>query len=339
MQNPMIPAISARWFLKNLRHYGFDVDEMLQGAGLDDNWLQNEDARISVKQYILLVERALDLSNEPALGLKIGQRQNLLEYGIWGYAVMSSTTAAEAMRIAQEYWALIGGLVNIDTRVVNDTIVWEVAPAFPFDETRVLVFAVEELLSTVYASCMSLFGRNIDITALHLTYPRPAHAEAYKAFCRGPIYFEAEKNMLVVPISMASLPVTSGHVGMKGVCENACRELLAKLKAEDAFIEEIRRLIIDSPGRFPKVKEIAAKMHVSPRTLHRRLKERGRPYQAVLDEIRARLAKDYLGNTTLSIDQISDLIGFSETTTFRQAFKKWTGVSPSVFRKRDARRM
>lgn len=333
IQNSLIPATSARWFLKTLRHYGLPVGTMLKSAGLDEAWLSNEEARIYARQYIHLVEKALDLSGDPALGLKIGRRQNLLEYGTWGYAVMSSANAAEAMRISRKYWALTGGLVNVDLRIVEDVIVCEIVPAFFFEDRRVLMFAVEELLSTVYMSCQSLFGRPIDIRELHLTYPAPAHADAYRDYCGGAVFFETGENKIIVPAGVADWPVASGHAGMKAVCEQACQELMARLQAEDVFIEEIRRLILDSPGRFPRASEVAEKMNVSLRTLHRRLKDSGRTYQAVLDEIRCRLARDYLENTTLSIDQISDLTGFSETTTFRQAFRKWTGITPTVYRK------
>ncbi|HPW69453.1 MAG: helix-turn-helix transcriptional regulator [Desulfomonilia bacterium] len=85
-------------------------------------------------------------------------------------------------------------------------------------------------------------------------------------------------------------------------------------------------------GRIPHLPEVARRLAMSPRTMRRRLQERGTTYQHILDEVRIELAKEYLGSTALSVDQIAGPIGFTEAATFRKAFKKWTGKNIREFR-------
>ena len=111
--------------------------------------------------------------------------------------------------------------------------------------------------------------------------------------------------------------------------------LMAKLKGSDELIGAIRDTIIASLGQFPRLPEIAAHLAMSPRTLRRRLLERNTTYQHILDEIRSELAKEYIVTTSLSVDQIASRIGFSEATTLRRAFKKWTGLNIKEFRRME----
>ncbi len=334
MNDTIIPAVSSKWFVRQMSHFGVTPGDIFKGTGLDTTWLAKEDATISANDYIQLVINALDLTSDPSLGLKIGKWQNLLEYGIWGYAIMSCTTAEEAMSITFKYWELNGALVNVTAQAKEDILIWDIMPAFKFNDQRLLIYAVEELLSTTYVSCGVLFGKNLDILELHLSYPEPKHADLYHEFTTSPIYFGAAKNLLLAPADTLNLPTVTGHLGMKHVCEKHCQDLLLKLKKADKLVEKIRRLIVESMGRFPKTEDMARKLTISPRTLGRRLQERGTSYQKILNDVRAELARDYLKKTNLSIDQISELIGFTETTTFRRAFKKWTSISPSEYRKR-----
>jgi AraC-like DNA-binding protein len=112
---------------------------------------------------------------------------------------------------------------------------------------------------------------------------------------------------------------------------------MAKLKGSDELIGTIRDAIIASLGQFPRLPEIAANLAMSPRTLRRRLLERNTTYQHILDEIRSELAKEYIVTTSLSVDQIASRIGFSEATTLRRAFKKWTGLNIKEFRRMEVK--
>lgn len=339
MDDTIIPADSARWFVRQMLQSGLSHKDLFQETGLDDLWIKRNDARISMTQYLRIVTNALFHSGDPALGLTVGKGPMLFEYGVWGYAIMSCATAGEAMNVAFKYWELNGALVDVEIKMEEDRILWEISPSFTVNDERLIRFAVEEFLSTTAVACEFLFGQPLNAVCVHVSYPMPDHAERYRSMIRCPVIFDSDNTVLVLERELMNLPTVTGHLSMKHHCENLCQELMLKLSRADKMIGSIRQLVIQSMGRFPKAEDMAQQLSMSPRTFYRRLRERNTSYQAILDEVRAELSMSYLDHTHLSVDQISDLIGFTETTTFRRAFKKWTGLSPSEFRKKEINRM
>ena len=108
--------------------------------------------------------------------------------------------------------------------------------------------------------------------------------------------------------------------------------LIAKLSAHGHFVDDVRMLVLARPGYFPDIDYVAEKLGMSNRTLRRRLREEGSGFRELLDEIRYGLAKEYLANTRLPMDEIANLLGYTEPGNFSHAFRRWSGASPSAWR-------
>ena len=87
------------------------------------------------------------------------------------------------------------------------------------------------------------------------------------------------------------------------------------------------------PGEFPGLDQVADRLAMSPRTLRRKLGQLDVRFQDLLDEERRRVAEDYLEDSTLTIQQIAEQCGFNDSQNFSQAFRRWSGMSPTEFRK------
>src|SRR5258708_6255031 len=108
------------------------------------------------------------------------------------------------------------------------------------------------------------------------------------------------------------------------MCAEFCNRMLQSFNDDEPeLVRTVRSACLNGVGGFPSVVDLAAQINVSPRTLHRRLAESGISYQAILDDVRRRLAEEYLRNTALSIEEVAARTGFSEASNFRKAFKKW----------------
>ena len=117
------------------------------------------------------------------------------------------------------------------------------------------------------------------------------------------------------------------------MCKSFCERMLGAAELEESeLVKTIRLILLDGTGLFPSAQEMAERLHISKRTLHRRLAGFGLTYQELLDETRRRLADEYLRETTLTIDEIAERIGFSDTSNFRKAYRHWTGISPNEYR-------
>lgn len=334
MSKDKIPSYSAKWLVRRLVAEGIPLKQIFKGTNLTEAWLKDDSALISPENYLAIVNNALDESRDPTLGLRLGQQHNLAELGIWGYAIISSTTLSAAHQIAMQYWALNGSLVTLSYQKEKNYSTWRITPAFPMDSLRSWVFAVEELLSTFYSGCVFLSKKDFQIAEIHLSYPEPAHGSLYKEMFNCPIYFNQETDVFRTSFDFENIPTSMGNPLLADICKQQCRQLMAKLKEYDELISTIRNLLITSLGQFPRLPVIARKMAMSPRTLRRRLEERNITYQNILDEIRMELTKEYIATTNLSIDQIANRLGFSEATTLRRAFKKWTGRNIKEFKKK-----
>ncbi|GAL30443.1 transcriptional regulator AraC family [Vibrio variabilis] len=91
-------------------------------------------------------------------------------------------------------------------------------------------------------------------------------------------------------------------------------------------------MFVERLGNYPSIETLSSELGMSSRTLRRHLKNEGTSYQQLLDDVRYRLARHYLLNTQITIEEISDRVGFSDSANFRHAFKKWSGHSPKGFR-------
>ena len=119
---------------------------------------------------------------------------------------------------------------------------------------------------------------------------------------------------------------------MAAVCKRQCEEMAIKLGRKNELIEAIRELISSSSFKINRIDEVAGKLNMGTRTLQRRLNGLNTTFQFVLDETRSDFARTFLRHTTLTVDQIAGYIGFSETSNFRHAFKRWTGLTIKEFR-------
>lgn len=332
MAEDKIPSYSAKWLVRRLVAEGIPLKQIFRGTNLSEAWLKDDNTLISPAHYLAIVNNALDESKEPSLGLRLGQQHNLGELGIWGYAIISSPTLKDANQVAIQYWALNGSLVTPSYQRDKNYSTWRISPAFPMDNLRSWIFAVEELLSTFYSGSCFLSKEDFQIAEINLSYPEPVHGSLYRKMFNCPVNFDKETDMFRTSFIFENNPTSMGNPILADICKQQCRELMTKLKVSDELISTIRNLLITSLGQFPRLPVIARQMAMSSRTLRRRLEERNITYQNILDEIRMELTKEYITTTNLSIDQIANRLGFSEATTLRRAFKKWTGLNIKEFK-------
>lgn len=332
MNTNLIRARTAQWLVEQLGEMGIEASQLLEGTNLENGWLASEDTIITFAEYKRIIVNALDITKDSALGLKLGRTVNPAMFGTFGYALMSSKTLKDAADVFLKYQHLPGQLTQISMKQDNSTLVIRFDPLYPFEDA-LLCYAIEEVLSTTYFGMIFLVNKDIELMEVCLSYPAPKHARLYNEMFRCPVRFMESENHIRLDARIFNLPVHTANPSVYEYSIQYCEEMLRGLKKSDPFIDQIRNIILTSPGRFPNAGEIAKKLAMGTRSLNRRLRERNTSYKKIINEIRSELSIRYLANTNLSIDQVSDLVGFSEATAFRRAFKRWTGKNASQYRK------
>lgn len=329
----IIRADSAQWLLRQAIEYDLSTKRLLMDTGLGLDWIQRKNATISYAQYCKLVQNTLDESGDLGIGLKFGRKINITEFGFFGYALMSCQTMAEASQVGLKFWELGGQLLKLSVTQDDHYLKITFFPATPMVKDRILIYAVEEDISTTVAGFAFIMNQPLPVEKIHLSYSTPGHRDLYIKQFNCPVYFNQLENQIFLNPGFLDRPIPTANAEVAILVKRQCEELLLNLQKSDEFVEEVRRALINSLGHFPNSGKMAKELGLSSSSFFRQLKIRNTSFQKILDEVRTEIAMKYLSKTNLTIDQISDLIGFSETTTFRQAFKKWTGQTASEFRK------
>lgn len=328
----LIRATTAQWLIRQLVGMGIAVSRLLEGTKIEYGWLDEEDAFITYPEYERIILNALDAAGDGAIGLKLGRTVNLAVFGAFGYALMSSRTLEDAAKVFLKYQDLPGQLTRISMTQSGSERVMRFDPLYPF-EGRILTYAMEEVLSTTYYGMVFLVNQAVGLKEVCVGYPEPEHAGLYGEMFCCPVRFGAGENLMRMNAGIFDLPVRTANQNVYEYCTQFCEDMLEGLRKCDQFIDRIRNITLTSPGRFLKAGEMAKELGMGTRTLTRRLQERNTSYRKIINEVRSDLAIKYLEDTNLTIDQISELVGFSETTAFRRAFRKWAGRNASQYRK------
>ncbi len=326
------PIVRGRYCLhlvELMREQGVPEHVVLDGTGLDPEHLSGPDARISYAQQLRIYENAQRGFPAPGLGFLLARRQRLSDHGVFGYAVQSCADLAQAARVTVQYVATTGPLLGISLEVDGERariVLGELLPLGPIAR-----MAREEALMVIVRGLLGQTDPPTVPEEVWLDLPDEP-GTPYERELGCPVRFGRSTCEIRIGAADLTRPLTLPDEETASICERRCAELLERLGASGGVVDEVRRALVSEPGRFPGLDEVARTQGMSGRTLRRRLNEAGTSFQEVVEDVRKGLALDYLERSSLPIDEIASLLGYSETPNFYRAFKKWTGRAPSAYR-------
>ena len=324
-----VRPVYCRYLLELLAEEGVSPAAVLEGTDLEPADLEGRERRIRFAEQLRIYRNALKRSRLPGLGLRLGLRQRITDHGIFGYAIQSSADLAQAIRIVSRYQATQGPLLELaleTDREVATIVLRERVPLGP-----IALMAREEWLASLVRQLLPLTDPPTEPLEILLDVPSEC-TDLYRRELGCPVRLGADRAELRLRRVALAAPLAFSDEETAAVCERRCEELLERLGAEGGVVENVRRALIGSPGRFPSLPEVAKSLGMSDRTLRRRLTETQTSFQAQVEGVRKGLALDYLQRSNLTIDEIASLLGYNETPSFYRAFRRWTGQAPGAYR-------
>lgn len=176
----------------------------------------------------------------------------------------------------------------------------------------------------------------LDLVPLEMGFQhsKPDDLSAYDRFFRSPLAFDRPVNEMRLDAALIQYPLVQADPGLCTVLDQYAEELLARLPQAESFLDSVRRVISQElRGGDPSLTAIAKQLGYAPRTLQRKLQEAGTSYHTLLDEMRRELSIYYLREAQIAVSEVAFLLGFSETSAFHRAFRRWMGISPGEFRR------
>jgi AraC-like DNA-binding protein len=315
---------------------GVSVKDLFARTGVQPTQLEDPHARISRRQRLAIYRNAILLAKRSDIGLLAGARQRISDYGIYGYAMVSSPTFGEALKFSIKHITMAGSTVpQISLDVENHTAILRSHRIQSLG--NLLPFIAEFWRSSMTALFSRVLETPFPTARMMFPFPAPIHWRNYERMFNCTIEFDTSSMEWHFPAEVLDRRCPNANPITAQVCQQFCDVVMAEGPGETNLVRRIRVACLNSPRRFPTAEEIAEQLGLSLRTLHRRLAREGLSYQSVLDNMRRSVATEFLENTDLMIDEVAERVGFSDATSFRKAFRKWTGHSPTHYRPRQAR--
>ncbi|MCY1075068.1 AraC family transcriptional regulator [Archangium lansingense] len=336
MTQPSI-QISARLALPQLvlaRRRGLDETALCQEAGLDCSLLREPEARIPLSSFEALMEALASRVKEPTLGLELAREFTLEAYGVSGLVLMASPTLREGFERAFRYQRLWEDF----ERLTLEPCEGGGSIRFLSHEPRRPIHRVlaECILAELLLTTRALTTMPVRPLWVHFEHEPPPDSSAHEDFFGIPVSFGASTTEIAFSNATLDLPLTHANALFLSFFEQQAKAKVEQLPSTSQLSEQVRTVLRGAlGGGDSSLVAVAAKLHMSPRSLQRRLKEEGTRYEALLDGLRRELAKVYL-DKRLSIAEVSYLLGYANPTVFHRAFKRWTGQSPEHYRARSA---
>ncbi|MEI5996017.1 AraC family transcriptional regulator [Paraburkholderia bengalensis] len=319
--------------VETLAEQGIAPEDALRGSGLGAEEIHNPDRLTSVRQYLSVCRNAVRLSRDPATPFKVGSKMHLSAYGMYGYALMCSVTIRDFFNLGVKYHKLATPTLTIQWREQPDAAVWVFPDAFITGPSRELKeFLIEQQFAQHVIHLKDVAGRDTAAIKACFAYPAPPHATIYEEHLGCRCFFDQNECELYYPASILDQRPQLAHRLTSTLLQETCDRLIGETKTSSGTAGEVYQLLMCTPGHFPSMEEAADVLSMTPRTLRRHLESEGTTFAQISDDVRCSLATEYLRTTKLSTDDIASLVGFSETSNFRRAFKRWTGKAPSDFR-------
>ncbi len=322
-----LAAFAARW--------GLHQPDILAEVGLTEADLSDQDSRVDFDTYLKLIDVLISQTGEPSLMAKHAVETQLENISVVGLIVGSAASLPDAMVQLNRYATL---MVEID--------IMEGGPRFSVAQEGNQVWIVDNrpdpnrspaLTEAAFGRFIGEFRRNLPehpfAVRIEMTYAKPAHAGELEQVLQCPIAFGSTRNALQIAPEWLMRPFENTSRYVFGIFAEKADALLAELEKEDSIRARVEAVLM--PGLHKgeaSIDATASELGMSRATLYRRLKQEGTTFAEIADELRCRMASDYLAARKVSVNEAAYLVGFSEASSFVRAFRRWTGQTPAEYR-------
>ncbi len=332
IQEVLMPAVYVCHMIREFP----DPAAILQGTNLKLSDLELPGQHITVEQNLKCVANAMKQASSPGWYLPWGLRIAEYIHGPLTSALLTAPTLGDGLDAFLEYFGLRIPYMGIRSRLGPTRLDIEMTPLLdvgnliaPLVEIPFLI--LQHYIGTVRAASMRE-------AVVQLSYPPPASQALYRKWFECELKFHAPRNVLSIPAAWRATANLGYDEPLWQAALQNCAELAATQTLRCPLFRlraELQRMLSNSSSVSapPTLELVARRMNTSPRTLIRRLRAAGTTFQFEIDGIRQQRATELLRRMNVPMSAIADTLGFADPASFAKSFKRWTGVSPSAYRK------
>ena len=332
---PKTPMIDAIWMARTIQRMegaGGSVDDALAHAGLSRETVLQPDSRIELRRHVVFIEYLAQQSGDECFGMHNRADADPAEAGVVGFVVMTAPTLGEALKSLVRYQN-----IHLDARTELAVAlgVARVSINVPFLKPNEYRHACEGGLVMILNLFRTLLEDDWSPDEVHFQHAGPSDGSEHRRVFGAPVHFEQRQSALIFDAAELGRDCRTADARLNRVIQQRLDVLLGTGPEQDDLVAALRRLISEALRQgHPAVAPIARAVSMNPRTLQRRLRALDLSFNGVVDDVRQELAQRYLADPGLTLTDIAFLLGYSESSAFTRAHRRWTGVSPQVYRRR-----
>ena len=305
---------------------GISPETVLERTGLTPAEVRDPHTLTSIAQYLLVCENIVAAGADHAEAFGIGARLHLSAYGMYGYALMCSPTMRDFFDFAVRYQPLATPTVRLEWRSEGALAIWRFQEIYRDNmSSDVRTFLVRQQMKMTFTHIRDTAGAdNLPVRALFaLNEDTSAVDDAEELSC--PCLYGQDANELHYPVGILDQTPELGNRLTRTMLEETCDRLIGQSRIMSGLSGEVYQHLLSTPGQFPTMTTIAAQLGLQERTLRRRLVAEHSSYGAIVDDVRRKLAMEYLQTTRMSVEDVAWKVGFSDAANLRRAIRRWTG--------------
>jgi AraC-like DNA-binding protein len=322
------PSASSLW--RQIEDCGIDPAPLFKKHGVQAFTPFDPNARFSSTKLNQIMAEAAEQSRDPFFGLKEAKYFLPSHIGPLGFAWLASTSLRSAVERLQRYIKVIHENIEITIKEEPATLVArlhsEATSADHYERDS-------GALAILTRMCRFIAGEEWNPTRVTLVHPPPVDTSYYFQLFVCPVEFDAVHNSIQIDRQQAEKHLTGANKQMAQLNDHMVVRYLASQSRGD-IVSQVKNAILENLGEGGICESLVAEsLHTSTRNLHRKLNSVNTSFKTLLLETRSELASQYINDASLTLTEISYMLGFSEISSFSRAYKRWTGQSPSAARK------
>lgn len=327
-----VPALLLPALLKTGMDFDVDAVAILKRHGIDLKTLAMDSGRIPADRFHSAMEELAQETENPALGLSYAHHFGYDYIPEMASYLMSANTLFEAMDVYIWMAELFGSFVHVYFE--SDEALYTVRIGFalgtPYWVGRLFAecsFAMVARIST------QKVGPDFKLAKVCFSHNDQSAVPVYKNAFRCPVSINQDFDSISIPLALVHAPVEQHSPALKALSKFQVEKRISELSGDKTIAETLQALLTQHPYLMAQgIDGCASHLYLTGRTLQRKLKHLDTNYREVCDSVKRELAMSLLEGKS-SIDQISDLLCFSDRRSFTRAFQKWEGMTPSAYRK------
>jgi AraC-like DNA-binding protein len=321
---------------QTLESYNVDAAKVMRDAGVDLAHVKDPTARLDPVTHRKIVADAVEITEDPAFGLRFSDFVHPTTFHALGFALLSSSTLRAFCQRWVRYHSFITTTGDVSIDESGDAPALVFPSQMPKPDSTVGRVLIDGQIATVLKLIRFMYRPDYQPVRVDLISPPiPGTREIYRKYLCPNVHFSQERNCIYFEQEDldARLPAANAELARQN--DEAVLNFLARLDKANVVAQAHAKLIELLPSGDCSKAKVASALNMSVRTLHNRLADAGTTYQQLLDSTRRELAEQYMRQPNISVSEVAYLLGFSDCSNFSRAFHRWTGRSPSDFREKS----